>query len=330
VKKVDANRALATWLRDEVASWDNNRPRSTQSLLGPSSLGGCREFIRATVVNDPGIPETGFKAAAFMGTAIGDMIEGIFAARHQAITQFEIVTKMAKTGITVAGSSDFIIPPDVMNLPEDDELAPLLNDGLLVDVKSKDGLADVERYGSSLDNIIQLGCYFIGAVQMGVLTEKSHATLMYVDRSGSQTRFSTVTIDYEEAVRWMELAEERLIDVQDVISRGSTEEDRWSLRDKPPSWCFAVQCPFRLNCWGGSDFIPSGKIEHPDELASVQKYIDARDEEKDVAILKATANKELANVSGTTPTGVTVSWTSTGRTDPDGNPALRLDVRVPR
>lgn len=329
MKKIDQDRALADWLLGIVAEWDNNRPRSRQLTLGPSELGGCREYIRSVVENEPGIPEVGFKAAALMGTAVGDFLEQIFGEVVNAITQLEIETHLPRTGITVAGSSDAIIPPTVMDLPNE-TLKLLVAGGLLLDFKSKDKLATIEREGASLEHLIQLASYLVGAVKMGVLPPTAAAALVYVDRSGVDKRFDTVTMDYDEAVRWVDLAEDRLMDVQEVIARGSQEEDKWALRDKSPSWCFAVQCQFRENCWGGSEHRPTGKIEHPDELDAIRRYVEARDDEKAAIARKAQANRDLAGVAGLAPDGTTVTWTATGRKDPDGNQALRLDVRTGR
>jgi len=331
MKAVDDDRQLADFLNNEVASWDNERPRSQQVTLGPSELGGCREFIRATVAQDPGLPETGFKAAAFMGTAVGDMIERIFGERLMAILQREVSIQMGRTGITVAGSADAIIPPTVSKrVAKGSRVFEILAGGLVLDIKSKDGLAEIEKYGASLENLIQISVYLVGAVAEGLLSKDSYGVLLYVDRSGSTKRFTTITIDYDEATRWIDLAEERLMDVDEVLAKGSPEEDRWALRDKSPAWCFAVQCPFRENCWGGSEHRPTGQITHPDELEAVSRYVTARDLEKQAIELKAAANKSLAGVAGITPDGTTVSWTSTGRRDPTGEPAMRLDVRVQR
>jgi hypothetical protein len=329
MRAVDEDRQLADFLNNEVASWDNDRPRSQQVTLGPSELGGCREYIRATVAGDPGLPETGFKAAAFMGTAVGDLIERVFGERLGAILQREVHIQMGRTGITVAGSADAIIPAQVIEIP-DSPVKVILQGGMVVDIKSKDGLAEIEKYGASMENLIQISVYLVGAVAEGLLSKSSYGVLLYVDRSGGTKRFATVTIDYDEATRWIDLAEERLMDVDEVLEKGSPEEDRWALRDKSPSWCFAVQCPFRENCWGGSEHRPTGQITHPDELEAVARYVAARDLEKQAAELKAAANKSLAGVAGITPDGTTVSWTSTGRRDPTGEPAMRLDVRVVR
>lgn len=329
MKAVDRDRALADWLLDVVVDWDNNRPRSQQVVLGPSEVGGCREYIRSVVENEPGLPETGFRAAAFMGSAVGEYLEKAFGDAAAALTQIEIECELYRTKITVAGHSDAIIPPTVVDLPNT-TVKEVLAGGLLVDFKSKAGLATVEREGASLENIVQVCVYLVGAVQMGILPPTASAALVYVDRCGTDKRFSTVTFDYEEAQRWVDLAEDRLMDVQEVIARGSLEEDRWALRDKSPSWCFAVQCPFRENCWGGSEHRPTEKIEHPDELEQVRRYIVARDEEKDAQSRKADANRHLWGVSGITPDGTTVSWTPTGRKGPDDSPIMRLDVRVAR
>lgn len=320
---VDEDRSLDNLFLQVVAGWDNSRPRSLQTTLGPSELGGCREYIRASVAGDPRTPETGFKSAAFMGTAVGDMIERILGLELDAILQTEITTNLPRTGITVAGSADAIIPAGKHEL---------LPGGAVVDVKSKDGLAEIERYGVSMENLVQVSTYLVGAVQMGILGRDAVAVLLYVDRSGGTRRFRTSTVDYDAALRWVDLAEERLMDVQEVIDKGSPDEDRWAIRDKQPSWCFGVECAYRFACWEGSDHLPTEQITDPDQLEAIRRYVDGRDMEKDAASIKAAANKEMAllGVSGQTPDGTIVSWTRTGRTDPDGEPIMRLDVRVPK
>lgn len=330
MRSVDKNPDLGAWMLGLVKRHDDERPRSQQVTLGPSELGGCREYIRSFVENEPAQPETEFKAAAFVGTAVGAYIEAIFGELVDAITQLEIVANLTRTGVTIAGSADAIILP--ISLDIDNETVRLLvQGGMVVDFKTKNGLADVETEGSSLENIIQISVYLVGAVQMGVLPPTASGVLVYVDRAGTERRFVTTTVDYEEALRWVDLAEERLMDVQEVIARGSLEEDRWALRDKSPSrWCLPVQCPYRENCWGGSDHLPTGKIEHPDEIDSVNRYVKAQADEKHALSRKAQARRELLEIRGITPDGTTVAWSPTGRQGPDGTSTLRLDVRVKR
>ena len=296
-------------LEDELAaafaSWESKRPRNIQVTLGPSSLGACREFIRATIAGDEGIPERprGLDGAN-VGTLLGEALEQIFSAEMGMASQVPITLVFEKLGLTVKGHSDLVY----------------LQKNKLIDLKSKDGLASILAEGPSLENLIQISAYLVGAVQEGLMPEGSTAELVYYDRSGADKKFIAVPIDWESAQRFIELAEQRLNEVMDVYNAGSSEESRWGLRDKSPSICFATQCPFRINCWGGSEWIPSGVIDGEDELARVAAYVQMREDEKAVAKRRKETRENLRGIQGTTADGKwAVSW-KPGRNDD------RLDV----
>src|SRR5688572_31889046 len=82
-------------LEDELAaafaSWESKRPRNIQVQLGPSSLGACREYIRATIAGDEGVPERprGLDGAN-VGTLLGEALEQIFSAEMGMASQVPI------------------------------------------------------------------------------------------------------------------------------------------------------------------------------------------------------------------------------------------------
>ena len=243
--------------------------------------------------------------SAFVGTAVGDLLEKALKQSHptETVTQERIVCTLPRTKIKLAGSTDVIRRP-----------------GWLYDWKTKAGLEEIRRYGPSDENLMQLAVYFLGAVQMGLLTEDGHAALVYVDRSGREVRFETVTIDYATALTWIEIAEGRLDSVVEALRVPEVPEPmRFALRDKPPSWCFAVRCPMRQACWEGSEHWPTGAIEHPVEVDAVMRYMTAREEMKRATEMQKNARTDLIGVEGITPGGVIVSWTGADRS--------RIDVR---
>lgn len=297
-------------LLDAFNSWSSDRPRTLQRKLGPSSLGGCREYIRATIAGDEGIAERprGLDAAS-IGTMVGDSLESIFEGRIGVATQVHVSIQLAKLGLTVEGHSDML----------------WIERQRLFDLKSKNGLAEIEREGASLENVIQISVYTVGAVQNGTLPEGSSASLVYYDRSGTDKKFLIYTFTWEELLGYVEIAESRLAQVFEVLDAGSPDESRWGLRDKEPGMCFYTQCEFRLNCWGGADnWIPASTITTEAGLAAVAEYVRARKAAKDGVAYQREAREGLRGVEGVTSVPIdglvyAVSW-KPGRNDD------RLDV----
>jgi hypothetical protein len=98
--KVARDEELEAELLDAFNSWSGDRPRNAQRTLGPSSLGDCRELIRATIAGDEGIPERprGLDGAA-IGTIVGDALEGIFEARMGVQTQVPVTIHYDRAGV---------------------------------------------------------------------------------------------------------------------------------------------------------------------------------------------------------------------------------------
>lgn len=326
LKGVDKDRALADALMQEVAAWDARRARSQQTTLGPSTVGACREYIRATIARDEGAvggdDTHEVKWPAFVGTILGDALEAIFAEQFEAITQFPVSATLPRTGLVVGGHGDVYTP------------ALFVGASRLIDLKSKAELATVRRYGASVEYLIQISIYFLALVQSGRLGTDALASLVYIDRSGAENRFETITIDYEEALRWVDHAEDRLDDVMAWFEEGISDEERerrrWALRDKDPwNWCFneKVMCKFRFNCWGSSQVDPPQLLQDEHVLAA-ERYEEASQLEKELGKIKNTAKIELAGVNGTSPDGLRVAWVNTGRKDTQTDePLMRIDVR---
>lgn len=297
-------------LLDAFNSWSSDRPRNAQITLGPSDLGGCREAIRATIAGDEGLPQRprGLDGAA-IGTIVGDAIEEIFEARRGVKTQVPVTILFEKLGLSVSGNSDILY----------------IEGNCIEDLKSVNGLAEVIREGPSLKYAVQISAYTVGAVQAGLLKEGASAKLVYYDRAGVDKTFVVFTIPWEDVLGYIGIAEARLEQVFEVLDAGSPEESRWGLRDQEPGTCFYFQCPFRLNCWGGTDnWVPSGTITTEDGLDAVAEYIRARKAEKDAIAYKREARENLRGIAGVTAKAIdglvwAVSW-KPGRNDD------RLDV----
>lgn len=301
-----------------AGEFDQARPRSAQSLaggLGFSDLGGCREYIRATISGDERrYPKHPLKLPAFVGTWGGEGIERAMAWKFGEAVKTQLQLRLdLGDGIVIQGSSDII----------------WLGENAVIDLKSKNGIEEVKRDGPSLKEWIQISGYLVACIQGGVLGMDATAHLIYWDRSGANPVAHPATIDYDLALYYLELARGRLNDVAVAFEQGVVGNS-W-LRDMPESWCFAVGCPFYWQCWDG--YTPTNEITDPNLIAAVDAYAEVRDEEKEVAKLKAARREMLkqANgagdihyVEGRTPRWI-VKWTLVE--NPSGYVSERLEVR---
>jgi hypothetical protein len=290
-----------------IGDWQQNAPRtkqSTQRILGMSEMGGCREYVRATIAGDPKGPPESLKWAAYLGTAIGDHIEGILGEMGFH-TQEDAVVTLPRTGITVRGHLD-----------------ARTNDGI-IDLKTRDGLADVRREGPPFKEKAQISGYFVGKVQEGVVDKNATGHLVYLDRSGKENEPFVWSVTYEVALAILDAVEDRLVDVQTALA---TKVSQTYLRDEPESWCYAISCPFYAACWEG--YVPTNKITHPRALDAVRRLVENRDDEKGAKERREAAREDLRGVEGVTPDGVVVRWTISNTES--GGVADRLDVRVPK
>lgn len=286
-------------------------PRTVQSredrLLGMSDLGGCREYMRSMLMNEPGVMSLDLKWAAMVGTLLGDAIERIVHERlpEETLTQRTVTLTLDIDGtvIRITGSTDIIF----------------VGTGVL-DLKSKAELATIRSKGPTFKEKAQISGYLVAAVQEGLLDESAVGTLMYYDRSGRDKTTHEWTTDYENALMILDAVKSRIADVIHAIDSAQT-----ATRDEPEQWCRAVGCAFYSNCWKG--YTPTGKIEDQKTIDAVLDYISARDDVKNASLRKETARDELQGVNGVTPDGTAVRWTET--ITARGDQSFRLDVMKP-
>lgn len=287
--------SLSDELLAALVQHENDRPRSQQLRLGPSELGGCREYIRNVMAGAPVQGNEEWPVAAVVGTLVGDHLESVSQLRLGARTQVP-VTATLPNGLTVSGTADMVF---------EDRNA-------VGDVKTKVGLSEVRKEGPSLENLCQVSVYALGLVQMGVLKEGATASLLYVDRSGVEQSIYEVELGWERIQYFVELVCDRLADVveaQEHIDAGEVEWAR-ALRDKTPPFCYSprVMCPFRDLCWQGSEWVPDEVIADQDVIDTVERFVRVRDAYNDASRERAELREALRGVSGVTPSGYSVNW----------------------
>lgn len=286
---------LSDALLSALVAHENERPRSKQLALGPSELGGCREYIRNVMVGAPAAGNDEWPVAAVVGTLMGDHVEGVAQEYLGALTQVPVTTTLPN-GLVVSGTADIVI----------------VEDNRLADMKTKVGLSGVRKEGPSLENLCQVSVYTLGLVQMGVLREGAAASLLYVDRSGVEQSIYEVELDWDRIQYFIGVVVDRLADVveaQEHIDAGEVEWAR-ALRDKTPPFCYSprVMCPFRDLCWEGSEWVPDEVIEDPDVIAVVERFAEVRDAYNEASTERGELRERLRGVSGITPSGYSVNW----------------------
>lgn len=317
---------LGQKIMDSVGDWQHNSPRTQQSrsrVLGMSELGGCREYIRATIAGDPKDPVRKIKWAAFIGTAVGDMMETALVTSFEKFAkQGRVTLHLPRTGVEVSGSSDgrMLPPGEHSEYPH----------GGIIDFKSKDGIAEIQRSGPELKECVQISGYLIAEVDAGNLPPTAMGHLVYIDRSGKVDKAWVYTVTVADARRWLDLAEQRLLEVADAIATGTSQS---YLRDQAESKCWYFQCPFYTACWSG--YQPTEEITMAEVVEAVAQYVDGRNMAKDAKTLMDNAKLVLnpdpehpeSMVRGRTPDGTTVNWKDTAR---GGELFYTIDVRSPR
>lgn len=275
-----------------LTEYQNSFARNKQTYLGMSSLGGCREYIRATIAGDAhGEPNGPLKWAAFVGTAVGDAVEKGLEQTRGAKTQHR-TTVTLPSGIEVSGSTDAV-----------------LYEKRLLDFKTVNGFDDIIKDGPSVKYRVQVSGYLWGFIQAGQLPKDSTAHLVYLDRSGKNPHPYVWSCTAEEAWGWLEHADQRLADVTQALQTG---EEAGALRDEPESWCWYTGCPFYSNCWAG--YQPTEQITAERHIAAMRKYDEARALAQSAKRMQDEAKRELGGFEPAEPvTGYTddylLQWT---------------------
>ena len=83
--------SMKATLVEKLTASDKERPRSLQTLVGPSEIGGCARRVwhrvNGTEVTNPDT----LRLAAIMGTAIHSLIESVFAGDYRYRIETEVL-----------------------------------------------------------------------------------------------------------------------------------------------------------------------------------------------------------------------------------------------
>lgn len=280
---------LGARVREVIRADSAESDRSQQSrdrLIGPSEVGGCRAYLAHMIAGTP--VDEGYddiKWAAFIGSQVGDAVEHGLATRYPDDIRTQVpLTATLPSGLQISGHCDIV------------ELGVGIGD-----LKTKDGLALVRRYPPSLEYLIQVNLYLLGAIQADLVPVDATWSLIYLDRSGAEDTPHVVsgTLDMDIIA----VAESRLDDALYAAEHNLNDAPR----DKPMDFCNGY-CPFVGSCRGKDEHQVEGLIDDTDQLNAVDAYREGLRLKKEGDQLQKEAKAVLTGVQGSTGE-YEVSWT---------------------
>lgn len=280
---------LAEQVYQSIQNWSRNTARSQQSAefrFGVSDLGWCSEKARRML--DRQVPEREDTLQAFIGSWVGEGVEQAFGFEHpEALIQqeVEITLKGETRDYALMGHPDILLP------------------GLVLDVKTVDGLERVKRSGPSLSQQFQRHCYAQGAHAAGMLgdvpLEDVQVANVWIDRSGAtwETHVQMEKFDpsiVQQAGDWLDEV------VYNFIHK--TEA-----RKEPPRTVCERYCGFFRVC-RAFDTDVEGRIDDPEQVAAVDLYTEGMELVRQGERMKKQAKQGLVGVRGNTEK-FQVRWT---------------------
>lgn len=320
-----------------IQNASNGTDRSKQQQdyrMGMSNLGHCRQYAALMTKQVP-FSDVTDKTAAFIGTVLGQAIEGQLKIEHPDwIFQTEGVFPLISGG-EVPGHPDVVIPDAVapgidefmasVEAATDDEgnvdLSRVEFPQGVWDLKSKDQLDSIRKYGQTQQQRFQLTGYARAMIDKGVLDPSKPIWLMdvYFDRSGAVHEAYAIGHWYDPNVE-IEIDEW----VNDVKYAVINNED--ARRDMDRDWCWSW-CEYATVC-RSQDTDVQGLIDDPEFVAAVAMSREASALTKEAKRLKESAQKVLANRDGSTGE-YTVRWIEVDGSQIDyyRKPYRKLDIR---
>lgn len=286
------DQASATAVYGAIQDASNGTDRSEQQRqfrLGASNIGHCQQAAVYMMKQTPPSDERD-KSAAFFGTVAGAAIEEQLKKSHPDwIFQAEVVFSIPSGG--ELGSHPDIIRPAAAcvsveefearawfrqareaGLVEGPEQPEAFVQGI-DDLKSKDKLDAIKKYGPSRQQKYQLAIYAAAAIDAGLLdpTQPIRLADVYFDRSGAQHEAYTFGWWYDPAI---------LLEIDDWIHdlKYAVINNAEASKDKSRDWCWSY-CEYATLC-RGNDTDVEGLIEDEGILATLEAYIKAADEER--------------------------------------------------
>lgn len=280
-----ADKNVASRVVDAYSSQSMNSARSKQSterILGPSDLGGCRAYLTHMLMDSPREARQKPPWAAFIGTWVGEGLEQAYVAAHPRSSKQVPIKVELPSGRRTSGTADVI----------DQEI-----DGVL-DFKSLDGNESMVDGEPPFKNLAQIMVYLLGCIQMGLLTPDAMWHLVYIDRSGSEPVPVVISGHLDMSV--IEEMEDRISQAEYAAMFGEEPQ-----RDTPIAICESF-CEFFKVC--RADAQPQGLILEPEVVKAADQYLEGAALVARGNRLRDEAKAVLKGAEGSTGTAL-VQWT---------------------
>lgn len=285
--------ALAEEVANIIRDAGNTTARAQQSadrLLGMSDIGQCRSMLARMIAGHERRPRPSIKLAAFIGTAVGELVEQSWpGAASQVPVTVTLPESANGTVLRVSGTADIVI-----------------EDGV-VDVKTTGHIVLVQHGDVDFAHRAQVSGYLVGLVQAGHFPDdvEPWAALVYIDRTADEENPHVEIITLDQAYETLAVVVARLDDVTYALAHGIEHAPR----DRPEPWC-KVACPWYWEC-RGADESPTdaeGIIDDAQSLTAIDLYQQGKDMEREGKRLADQARHQLKGIHGSTGTHQ-VYWT---------------------
>lgn len=335
----------------------NGTERSAQQQafrLGMSNIGHCQQAAVFMIKQTPP-SDVRDKSAAFFGTVAGAAIEAQMKKTHpdwlfQSEAIFQIPSggelgshpDIAVPARTAISKDEFLKRARFANAKANGEVeGPELPRGYVQgvwDLKSKDKLDVIKKYGPSKQQVFQLTGYASALTttlllmdpETGEVTADEEIGIPMVDENGEPT--GETVLDPTQPIWLTDAYFDRSGAQHEAYSFGwwydpnvLNEIDDWihdtkyavinnteALKEKPREWCWNW-CEYATLC-RGNDTDVEGLIEDPEILAAVSTYAEAQKAETAAKKLKENLKLSIpATLSGSTGTH-NVRWIEVGPT----------------
>ncbi|TCO57185.1 PD-(D/E)XK nuclease family protein [Actinocrispum wychmicini] len=262
-----------------LLEWDRRRPRSLQTELGMSEVGGCRRRAGYRIA---GVAPTnpGGSVQAVMGTAVHDAVEDVFRdlqanglIPHEDLVEYEV---------RFAGI--------LGHLDRYEALRERVRD---TKTTSQRWLDHIIIHGPDLPHMWQTHLYGAALIQLGYPVRE--IVIDYLARDTGNDHQVTMQFDIRhvrDALAWLQAVRETDLE--------------FLARDYAPESPFCQHCPFLTVCWAGGvpDRDPRSVlyVEDPDAATWAAKLDQARADKKDAEAREKEAKGALdalrPNVTG--------------------------------
>lgn len=285
---------------------DASRPRSTQTQVGPSELGGCRRKVWYRLNDQIETNENELKLAAIMGTAIHAEIEKALAIADPSGEKYVVETEVEYGGMKA--HIDLWIPStgDVV-------------DWKTVKVKNLNYFPSKQQRWQ-----VQVYGYLIDKSGLG---KPRNVNLVAIARDGDERDVKVHTEPYdpkiaEEALNWLSA-------IKESAEAPEPEKDENYCK----FYCKYFDATGEIGCSGLKKEVVKETgvvIENPEVDKNALLYLQLDEQVKVLTNARDSVKSELEGFTGTTLSGVEVLWTSvSGRKTVDAKEVEKLLGFVP-